>query len=142
MSDRTFLDTNILVYLYDNDAPEKQAAARALLEQTSEAKVDLVISTQVLQEFYVTVVRKFSKSLSEGEVLLAMRRFLAFPVVQVDVPMVFDAIEIGRRFQISFWDALIARAALAAGCSRLLSEDLQDQMRIGDLTVENPFVTC
>jgi len=141
MNDRTFLDTNILVYLYDNDAPEKQAAARALLEQASEARMDLVISTQVLQEFYVTVVRKFSRSLSDGEVLLAMRRFLAFPVVQVDIAMIFDAIELGRRFKISFWDALIARTALAAGCSRLLSEDFQHQMRIGDLTVENPFVT-
>jgi predicted nucleic acid-binding protein len=139
MSDRTFLDTNVLVYLYDTDAPEKQRKARDVLER-SPAQADLVISTQVLQEFYVTVTRKFSRSLPEREVLLAMRGLRELATVQVDVEMIFEAIELGRRHQLSFWDALIARAALTAGCSRLLTEDLQHQMRIGDLTIENPFV--
>jgi predicted nucleic acid-binding protein len=139
MSDRTFLDTNVLVYLYDTDAPEKQRMARDVLER-SPAQADLVISTQVLQEFYVTVTRKFSRRLPEREVLLAMRGLRELATVQVDVEMIFEAIELGRRHQLSFWDALIVRAALTAGCSRLLTEDLQHQMRIGELTIENPFV--
>jgi len=137
MTDRVFLDTNVLVYLYDADTPERQRKARGVLERDS---VSFVISTQVLQEFYVTVTRKFAKSMAEEDVLIAMRRLRELPTVKVDVPMIFEAIELGRRFQLSFWDALIARAALAAGCSRLLTEDLQHQMRIGDLTVENPFL--
>jgi predicted nucleic acid-binding protein len=139
MSDKTFLDTNILVYLYDTDSPDKQAKSRGVLEQAS-TQTDIVLSTQVLQEFYVTVTRKFSRKLSEREVLLAMRGLRAFPIVQVDVAMIFEAIELGRRFQFSFWDALIVRAALTAGCSRLLTEDLQHQMRIESLTIENPFL--
>ena len=137
MTDRVFLDTNVLVYLYDADTPERQRKARGVLERDS---VSFVISTQVLQEFYVTVTRKFAKSMAEEDVLIAMRRLRELPTVKVDVPMIFEAIELGRRFQLSFWDALIARAALTAGCSRLLTEDLQHQMRIGDLTVENPFL--
>src|SRR6185295_5212831 len=135
---RIFLDTNVLVYLYDTDAPEKQAKATAILEWGFE-DVDFAISTQVLQEFYVTVTRKFSKRLSEAEVIVAMQGLGRFLTVQVDVPMIFEAIELGRECQLSFWDALIAQAALSLGCSRLLTEDLQHGRRIGDLTIENPF---
>ena len=139
MRDRVFLDTNVLVYLYDNDAPEKQAKSRSILEQGQE-RFRVVVSTQVLQEFYVTVTKKLSRFLSEGEILQAMQKLQKFPAVQVNVPMIFDAIELGRRYQISFWDALITQAALVAGCSRLLTEDLQHGLRIGGLTVENPFL--
>jgi predicted nucleic acid-binding protein len=139
MNDRIFLDTNVLVYLYDQDSPEKQAKSRSLLESRS-LTADLVISTQVLQEFYVTVTRKFSRYISEEDTVLAMRGLGDFLTVPVTVPLIFDAIELGRRFQISFWDALIAQAALVAGCNRLLTEDLQHGLRIGGLTVENPFL--
>ena len=60
--------------------------------------------------------------------------------MQINVSMIFDAIKLGRRYQISFWDALITQAALVAGCSRLLTEDLQNGLRIDGLTIENPFL--
>jgi predicted nucleic acid-binding protein len=81
MRDRVFLDTNILVYLYDRDSPEKRARALSVLERGRES-FWLVISTQVLQEFYVTVSRKLSRSLSEAEILLAMRGLQDFSTVQ------------------------------------------------------------
>jgi predicted nucleic acid-binding protein len=140
MKDKIFLDTNVLVYLYDRDSPEKRAKSLSVLEQGRES-FRLVISTQVLQEFYVTVTRKFSQALSEAEIILAMRKLQEFAAVQVDVPVIFDAIELGKRFQLSFWDALITQAALVAGCTRLLTEDLQHGLRIGSLTVENPSST-
>jgi len=140
MSDRIFLDTNVLVYLYDRDAPEKQAQSTAILEKSSRT-ADLVISTQVLQEFYVTVTRKFSRHVSEVETISAMRSLREFLTVQIDVATIFNAIEIGKRFQLSFWDALIVEAARVAACTRLLTEDLQHGLRIGDLTVENPFLS-
>ena len=139
MSDKVFLDTNVLVYLYDRDAPQKQAKSTAILEQNSKT-ADLVISTQVLQEFYVTVNRKFSRYVSEAETVLAMRDLRELLTIPIDVGMIFDAIELGRRFQLSFWDALIVQAALVAGCTRLLTEDLQHGQRIGDLVIENPFL--
>jgi predicted nucleic acid-binding protein len=139
MKDKIFLDTNVLVYLYDSDTPEKQARARSVLEQGIE-HFQIVISTQVFQEFYVTATKKLSRRLSDGEILLAMRGLQRFSTVQIDVPVIFDAINLGRRFQLSFWDALIIQAALVAGCTRLLTEDLQHGLRIGTLTVENPFL--
>jgi predicted nucleic acid-binding protein len=139
MKDSVFLDTNVLVYLYDRDSPEKQARSISVLAQGRE-HFRLVISTQVLQEFYVTVARKFSQVLTEAEILLALRSLQDFSTVQIDVPAIFDAIELRKRFQLSFWDALITQAALAAGCTRLLTEDLQHGLRIGSLTVENPFL--
>ena len=141
MNGRVFLDTNVLVYLYDASEPQKQAKARALLAGLGRAEGDHpIISTQVLQEFYVTVSRKLARSLPEGEVLLAMRSLRSFPTVQVDVAMIFEAIDLCQKFRLSFWDALIAQAAISAGCSRMLTEDLQHQMWIGDLMVENPFL--
>jgi predicted nucleic acid-binding protein len=141
MPDRVFLDSNVLVYLYDVDVPEKQGVSRSLLAKAVEQRdLEYVISTQVLQEYYVTVTRKFARTMSEQEVLLAMNGLRTFPTVQVDVPMIFEAIELGRRFKFSFWDSLIVKAATSAGCSRVLSEDLQHQMRIGDLVIENPFL--
>ncbi|HEV2852303.1 MAG TPA: PIN domain-containing protein [Thermoanaerobaculia bacterium] len=138
MTDKVFLDTNVLAYLYDQDAPEKQQRARSILER-SLANADLVISTQVLQEFWVTVTRKFAKSLPVNEAVLAMQALRNLPTIQIDVGMIFEAIDLGRRFQLSFWDALVVQAALASGCSRLLTEDLQHGFQIGSLTVENPF---
>lgn len=139
MSDRVFLDTNIFVYLYDSDQPDKQARARALVERFG-LSGDIVISTQVLQEFYASVTRKFVRQLSEEQILLATRNLGSLPVVQVSVGMIFEAISLGRRFRLSFWDSLILQAALDSECSLLVTEDLQHGQRIGGLRVENPFL--
>lgn len=139
MPDRVFLDTNVFVYLYDSDSPDKQARARALLDYLSVSNT-LFVSTQVLQEFYVTVSRKFSKQLTQDEILLATRTLSALPVVRVSVEMIFSAIELVRRLQFSFWDGLILQAALKAECTLLVSEDLQHGQRIGNLRIENPFL--
>lgn len=139
MSGRVFLDTNIFVYLYDSDQPDKQARARTLVERFGLAG-EIVISTQVIQEFYASVTRKFARQLSEEQILLATRNLGRLPVVQVNVGMIFEAIDLRRRFQLSFWDSLILQAALDSECSLLVTEDLQHGQRIGGLTVENPFL--
>ena len=139
MPDRVFLDTNVFVYLYDSDSPDKQARARALLERLSLSDT-LFVSTQVLQEFYVTVTRKFATRLTEDEILLATQTLSTLPVVRVSVEMIFSAIDLVRRLQFSFWDGLILQAALKAGCTLLISEDLQHGQRIGNLRIENPFL--
>jgi len=139
MNGRAFLDTNIFVYLYDSDQPDKQARARTLVERFG-LSGEIVISTQVLQEFFATVTRKFARQLSEEQILLATRNLGRLPVVQVNVEMIFEAIELRRRIQLSFWDSLILQAALDSECSLLVTEDLQHGQRIGSLTVENPFL--
>jgi len=138
MSDRVFLDTNVIVYLFDRDAPSKRDRARSILEEGSHAH--LVISTQVLQEFYVTVTRRLGKPLAEAEAEAAARDLAALEVVDLDTEIVLRSIAGARAHRMSLWDALIVEAAQARGCEKLLTEDLQHGRRFGQLRVENPFL--
>lgn len=139
MSDRVFVDTNVFVYLFDGDTPDKQSLARELLRELSKSAI-VVLSTQVLQEFYVSVLRKLETPLPPEEARKATQDLSAYTVVQVDTPLIFRAIELSQSETLSLWDALIVRAATEAGCVRLLSEDLQDGRSFGGMRVENPFV--
>lgn len=136
---RVFFDTNVLVYLFDHNAPEKQHKAQRLLQTHSEDG-SLLLSTQVLQEFYVAVTRKLSVPLGGPEALEAVRRFASFSLTQVDAALVVRAAERSQREMFSFWDGLILEAALAGGATRLLSEDMQHGRKVSDLVVENPFL--
>jgi predicted nucleic acid-binding protein len=136
MSGRSFVDTNVLVYLFDRDAPGKQQRAREILAGAGET---LVISTQVLQEFYVAVTRKLATPLPAAEAESAVRDLATFDVLVVDVPLVQAAIATARTSKLAFWDALIIESARSGGCTRLFSEDLQDGQTFGRLRVENPF---
>ena len=133
---RSFLDTNVLVYCHDRGEPRKRKQALALLGSTDR---DFVVSTQVLQEFYVTVVRKLAKPLDEASAEAAVRDLAQLPVVPVDTPMVLAAIATSRAHDLSLWDALILQAAVAGGCKEVLTEDLQDGFKLGPVTVTNPF---
>lgn len=138
MSDRLFVDTNVVVYLFDADAPDKRQRAREIFEAEG-PEGRLVLSTQVIQEFYVSVTRKLEHPLPEDEAEAAAKELALLDVVEIEVPMVLRAISLARRHTLSLWDALIVEAALQRGCTRLLSEDMQDGRRFGDLTIENPF---
>jgi predicted nucleic acid-binding protein len=138
MATRTFFDTNVLVYLFDADAPEKQARAREALRERLERGA-VVVSTQVLQEFLVTVTRKLARPLPADQAESALRRILELPVVQVDPDQILAAAVSCRRDRISFWDALILTAASAAGCEEVLSEDLQHGRSFGHVRIVNPF---
>ena len=136
MAERTFLDTNVLIYEIDSADPRKQKRARAVLDPAGAG--DLVISSQVLSEFYVVATRKLGV---EGGVAQALvERLVRLPVVVIDGPLVVAAITGSREWGISYWDALIVRAAESADCKRVLSEDLTDGARYGSVKVENPFV--
>jgi predicted nucleic acid-binding protein len=132
-----FLDTNVLVYLFDDDAPKKQERAWEVFDLA--ASGDAITSTQVLQEFYVTVTRKLATPVPAEEAERVVRQLARLPIVDVDSSIILSAIGSSRRHQLSLWDALIVQAALAGGCNRLLTEDLQPGSRFESLTVENPF---
>jgi predicted nucleic acid-binding protein len=136
----SFFDTNILVYLFDGDAPDKRSRAQELLEREV-AGGRAILSTQVLQEFYVAVTRKLSEPLSAEVAEQAVRDLAALPVTQVDARMVLSAIGRSRSMKFSFWDALIIEAALASGARRLLTEDLQHGQEIEGVRIENPFAS-
>jgi predicted nucleic acid-binding protein len=99
----------------------------------------IVISTQVLQEFYVTVTRKLSPALSAEEAEQQVQNFSAFEVIAIDVPLTRSAITLAREHTLSLWDALVVESARARDCSRVLTEDLQHGREFGRLRIENPF---
>lgn len=136
---KAFFDTNLLVYLFDADAPSKQARAREVLDREVRAG-RAVLSTQVLQEFYVTVTRKLGRPLAPDVAYRAVADLSALPLVQVDRQTILSAIQRCRRDRLSFWDALIVQAALTAGAEILYTEDLQHGRVMDGLQVENPFL--
>jgi predicted nucleic acid-binding protein len=138
MKERVFLDTNVLVYLFDTDAPTKQRRVQELLSNR-ELCAQVILSTQVLQEFYVSVTRKLATPLSLETAFQAVQDLIAFPIVQIDTPLILLAIRRSGKAKISFWDALILEAALIAGATVLYSEDFQDGAVFGGLQIANPF---
>jgi predicted nucleic acid-binding protein len=135
---RAFVDTNVVVYAADDSQAEraKHDAAVGLLAQNPE---NLVLSTQVLQEFYHAVTRKLEKPLDQQRAAAATRALTKLDVVGSDVELVLAAIDTSRSAQLSIWDALIIEAARRAGCDRVLSEDLADGQTIRGVRIENPF---
>jgi predicted nucleic acid-binding protein len=137
MSDgRSFLDTNVLVYTDDEDSPEKKQRALELFAALRRQRTG-VLSTQVLQEYFVTATRKLGVGAE-----VARRKteiFGRLHLVNLGLEDVLGAIDLLRLHQLSFWDALVVRAALVSGCSRLLSEDFQAGRRFDRLEVVNPF---
>ncbi|HXC23478.1 MAG TPA: PIN domain-containing protein [Solirubrobacteraceae bacterium] len=137
MSARTFLDTNVLVYLFDDDEQDKQECSREILEDSEPG--ELVLSTQVLSEFYVTVTRKLAQPLEPALATEAVDWLRLLSVVSTDTALVRSAIDTSRSAQLSYWDGLVVAAATRAACERLLTEDLNDGQRFGPVRVENPF---
>lgn len=136
--ERTFVDTNILAYLFDDSEPKKQAAAKERLDR-EQREHEIVLSTQVLQELYVSLTRGRKPIATPQIAERAVREVAGYTVVQVDAPLVLSSIETCQRHQLSFWDALILRAAAEAGCEMILSEDLNDGQVVDGVRIENPF---
>lgn len=132
-----FVDTNVLVYMFDDDSPRKQGVSRDLLNKEADR---IVLSTQVLSEFYVTVTRKLGRPLATERAIEALDALCELPVHTLGVEIVRSAVRRSARSQVSYWDALIIETALAADASVLLTEDLQHGQKFGHLRVTNPLL--
>ena len=137
MNAKVFFDTNILVYAAVGTGKEEHKRRRALDLIQSE---DFGTSAQVLQEFFVTVVKKASRPLSAAQALEWIEQWAAFPCQPIDRELVQIAIAISLRFAISYWDAAILAAAEALGSHIVYSEDLNDGQQYGEVRVVNPFL--
>jgi predicted nucleic acid-binding protein len=136
--ERTFLDTNVLLYADDADAKEKSVRARTCIaDAVLEGKA--VVSTQVLQEFFVIATRKLG--LAAEDARARVEAFSQLDVVLLQPDLILSAIDLHRLHGLSFWDAMVVRAAAASGCSRLWSEDLQDGRTFDGVRIENPFLS-
>jgi predicted nucleic acid-binding protein len=137
MSDKTFVDTNILIYAHDVDAKAKHEVARRVLRELWSQRAG-VLSMQVLQEFYVNVTRKIASPLPRDVARLVVNSYSIW-CVETTPAEIEAAFRIEDESRIGFWDALIVAAAAKCGAVRILSEDLKAQQRIAGVRIENPF---
>ncbi|HTE22659.1 MAG TPA: PIN domain-containing protein [Candidatus Limnocylindria bacterium] len=135
---RIFIDTNILIYAYDKRDPSKHQAAHALMSDLIGSGSG-VISDQVVREFYNAALHKL-KILKAPEIKSIFHRVLHPLLVRISDPGFYQrGAELYEKYSLSFYDALIIQAAVDLDCNTLYSEDLQNGMKFGSLTVKNPF---
>lgn len=134
-----FVDTNVLLYAFDDQVPVKRDQARRWLEACWQRRCGRV-STQVLNEFYANARRKFATAISAGDARAEVRRYQVWHPWQIDHATVETAWAVESRYGLSYWDALMVGAAQQMGCALFLTENLQHGQRIDKLTILNPFV--
>lgn len=137
---KIFVDTNILVYAHDASAGEKHVLANSVVERLWHDRCG-VLSTQVLQEFYVNVRKRARAPITAPEARQLLVDYLTWEVVVSDGNAVVEAIELEERYQVSFWDALIVQAASTAGVDVIYSEDLNHGQQYEDVVVQNPLLS-
>lgn len=136
MKGKLFIDSNVLVYLFSHSEPEKQTTCARLIEHFN-ASNQLVWSTQVIQEFYQTMTKKFGKD--PLKVKEALSLFQNFELFTNDRAAIENAIDIQVLYRFSFWDSLILSAAQMSKCNYLISEDLQSGQQVKSIKVISPF---
>lgn len=133
---KIFIDTNILVYCMDDFDPKRKERCRILLK-TLTNDLQGVISTQVMQEFYVAATKKLGvDALFAKDILHSLERF---ETVIITPQIIKDAIDCCIINRISFWDSLIVLAAESARCEKIWTEDLNDGQVIRGVRIENPL---
>jgi predicted nucleic acid-binding protein len=138
MSDSFFVDTNLLVYAHDRGSGSRHEIAKDLVRELWETRSGIV-STQVLQELYVSLRRKAERPLGLAAARRLIEDYRSWKVVINDGAAVLRAIDLEKRYSVSFWDALIIDAAATADAALLLSEDLGHGQRYGTIEVRDPF---
>jgi len=139
MTAKVFVDSNILVYAHDADAGPKQKIAAAQIRALWEHQSGR-ISTQVLQEFYVTVTHKLGKPLAKGKAREIVRDYAQWVATPTTAQTVIRASEISEGWRLSFWDSLILAAAEEQDCSTVLTEDLNSGQTVAGIQIINPFL--
>jgi predicted nucleic acid-binding protein len=137
MTGADFLDTNVLVYAYQFNDPHKQRIAQGLVLKAFAG--EFVISTQVLSEFASTLLHKASPPATPEAMIALLDRLSPIKLVLSDSGLVRRAVEARASYGIHFYDGMIVAAAERAGCSRILSEDLNAGQKYFGITLENPF---
>ena len=135
---KKFLDTNILVYAYDSSAGRKHQKARDIMIELWDSGLGM-LSTQVLQEFYVTVTQKIPKPMKRNAARQIIQDLMCWEVIINDGGTILAAIDLQETYRLSFWDAMIVQSALKGGAVSLLSEDLEAGLKIDRMTIVNPF---
>jgi predicted nucleic acid-binding protein len=137
MSDKTFVDSNVLIYAHDVDAKVRHEIAKNVLVELWIDRTG-VLSMQVLQEFYVNVTRKIARPLPKTSARRVVNSYATW-CTETTPAEIAHAFRIEDESRIGFWDALIVASAAKARATRILSEDLNARQLIAGIRVENPF---
>ena len=135
---KAFFDTNILVYEFDNSSPEKQKISLELLDNWRPSGL-FVISTQVLQEFFVVLTKKFRPSFPVKKAQQLIKMYSQYNVYTNTAYTILRAIELAEHNMLSFWDGLIVAAAIESNCKILFTEDMNHGQQIEQIKIINPF---
>ena len=136
---KIFVDTNILVYAHDIDAGKKHETARRIVRKLWEGQ-NAAISLQILQEFFITLTKKLKKPVSLKQAKDFLEMYSAWDVIHFQSIDLLEAVDLQIKYQLSFWDSLVIRAAHMADTPFILTEDLQHGQKIGQLRIHNPFL--
>jgi predicted nucleic acid-binding protein len=138
IDEQAFVDTNVLVYAFDRTDSNKKQTAQKLITHLGDKDL-LRLSTQVVQELFVTLTRKVTQRCSSQEAIEILDHLAVWPLVQIDYSAIKAAVSVSDEARISFWDALVVVAAARSGASILYTEDLNDGQEILGVKVRNPF---
>ena len=138
MTDKVFVDTNVLVYTRDASEPQKQKQAMSWVSHLWNERTGR-LSFQVLQEFYVTVTEKLDPGLAAEAARRDVRLLLSWQPIPVDARVLEGAWHLQDRYHLSWWDALIVSAAQIVDCHYLLTEDFKEDQKLDHVRVINPF---
>jgi len=138
MTGKYFVDANVFVYMRDPREPRKQALAAKWIARLV-AEEGGCTSMQILSEYYSVVTRKLARQVSAAKAWEDVRELLAWNPQPIDEALLTRAHEVEERYGTSWWDSMVVAAAQLQDCDILLTEDLQDGMRFGTVTVRNPF---
>ena len=140
MSDRFFLDTNIFVYSFDQNAAAKAQRATQLIHEALTTQKG-VVSYQVVQEFFNVALRRFSQPMQAADAEQYLSTvFRPLLGVHSSQALYAEALHLHAQSGLSWYDSLIVSAAIQARCDLLFTEDLQHGQRFGGLQVRNPFL--
>lgn len=138
MTEKVFVDSNILIYAHDLDAGDKREIAAAKLEELWDTEGGR-LSTQALQEFYVNATRKLKAPIERGRAREIVRAYANWVHTYTTPTTILRGIDIAENWQLSFWDAMILASAEESGCETILTEDLNHEQVIAGVKVINPF---
>jgi len=139
MAGKIFLDTNIFIYAHNLDAGVKYEKGSRVIKDIWE-KGNGIISTQVLQEFYVHLTKNIADPLSPTVARNLARNYLSWEVVHTGPETIFHASEIEEQYGLSFWDSLIVSAASEAKAEKIFTENWIHGQMIEGMLIENPFI--
>jgi len=131
-----FVDTNVLLYAYDLESPQKRMKAKGIVEEGWKSLGQLVISVQVLQELEVNLERK---KVSRGEIHQLIYDLSVWPVVDNTLMILKMALSEQVRWKLSLWDAMILAAARSVGARELVTEDFSHGQNYDGVRAVNPF---